>query len=222
MTMHHCAIDPCPVCAIESRQDFVTDSLWSGDERELRRIVQRLQVLRKQSALDVEAAQVASPTRGAKRPTPLKALSAMTRRRVSHPGDGERLPQLLRSGRPKTTKIVASQVAGRDRARRVSLLLARDTRAAGRQDSGPSQVHPKPHRCGPGATPARRVTAWPSCGSRTPKLSRTPWPRPRVKRRWRTCRTSATRGGPHLLGRGRAVRVSAGARGHLRGARFHS
>ena len=85
MTMHHCAIDPCPVCAIESRQDFVTDSLWSGDERELRRIVQRLQVLSKQSALDVEAAQVASPTRGAKRPTPLNALSAMTRRRVFIP-----------------------------------------------------------------------------------------------------------------------------------------
>ena len=73
------SIEPCRICAIQSRQDFATDSPWRGDGRELRQMVEHLKVLRSQWGLDVEAAQAASPTRDRKRTSLLGALSAMRR-----------------------------------------------------------------------------------------------------------------------------------------------
>ena len=77
MTMHRCSIEPCPICAIHSRQDFANDGRWRGDVRELREIVEHLKVLRSQWGLDVEVAQAGSPTRDRKRTSLPGALSAM-------------------------------------------------------------------------------------------------------------------------------------------------
>ena len=80
MTVHRCSIDRCPICAIQSRQDFATDSPWRGDVRELTEVVEHLKVLRSQWGLDVEAAQPASPTRDRKRTSLLDALWCAMRR----------------------------------------------------------------------------------------------------------------------------------------------
>jgi hypothetical protein len=76
MTIHDCLTDPCPICAIENRLDFPTDTPWRGDQREFKKIVKDLKILRGDSSPDVERRPAASPTRDRTRPTLLAALSA--------------------------------------------------------------------------------------------------------------------------------------------------
>ena len=91
MTVHRCSIHPCPICAIQSRQDFPADSPWRGDARELTEIVEHLKVLRSQWGLDVKAAQPASPTRDRKRTSLLGAVVRDETLVAVHTSDGERL-----------------------------------------------------------------------------------------------------------------------------------
>jgi hypothetical protein len=61
MILHDCLIDPCPICAIDRRLDFPTDTPWRGDQRELKQTVKHLKILRGESGPDVDSGPAAAP-----------------------------------------------------------------------------------------------------------------------------------------------------------------
>ena len=84
MSIDDSVSDLCPMCAIESRLEFVTDRPWSGDERKLKEAIGDL-AMQKQSGHHGALTPGASESRSRARPTLLTALGAMRRARAYMP-----------------------------------------------------------------------------------------------------------------------------------------
>jgi hypothetical protein len=83
MTTHDCLIDPCPICAIEGRLQFATETPWNGDKSKLKETVEELTILRRRGH---HAALTAAAPRPRKRPPTLSAaLNVMSHSRAYIP-----------------------------------------------------------------------------------------------------------------------------------------